>query len=76
MPGLEGGVCILSGVTIGEGAVVGANSVVTKDIAPYSIAVGTPAKIMRDNEKDCLPRSRNSYYLQLLFTNKYWLWEN
>lgn len=44
------GVCILSGVTIGEGAVVGANSVVTKDIAPYSIAVGTPAKIIRQRQ--------------------------
>lgn len=35
---------ILSGVTIGEGAVVGAGSVVTKDIPPYAIVAGTPAR--------------------------------
>ena len=35
---------IMPGVTIGEGAVVAANSVVTKDVAPYSIVAGSPAK--------------------------------
>jgi len=35
---------ILPGVTIGEGAVVGAGSVVTKDVAPFSIVAGNPAK--------------------------------
>jgi acetyltransferase-like isoleucine patch superfamily enzyme len=38
------GVCILPGVTIGEGCVVGAGSVVTRDLEPYSVAVGNPAK--------------------------------
>jgi acetyltransferase-like isoleucine patch superfamily enzyme len=37
---------ILKGVTIGEGAVVGAGSVVTKDVPPYSIVGGNPAKII------------------------------
>lgn len=37
------GSCILPGVTIGDGAVIGANSVVTKDIPGNSIAVGSPA---------------------------------
>ena len=36
--------CILQGVTIGEGSIIGAMSVVTKDIPPYTIAVGSPAK--------------------------------
>lgn len=36
---------VLDGVTIGTGCVVGAGSVVTKDLPPYSIAVGVPAKI-------------------------------
>lgn len=36
---------ILPGITIGEGAVIGANTVVSKDIPPYSIVVGNPAKI-------------------------------
>ena len=38
---------ILPGVTIGEGAVVGAGAVVTKDIPPFAIVVGNPAKIIR-----------------------------
>ncbi|MFZ7127496.1 MAG: acyltransferase [Desulfobacterales bacterium] len=41
------GVIVLGGVTIGEGAVVGAGSVVTRDIPPQSIAIGTPAKVVR-----------------------------
>jgi acetyltransferase-like isoleucine patch superfamily enzyme len=42
------GAIIMPGVTIGEGAVVGAGSVVTKDIPPYTVAVGTPAKIIKE----------------------------
>lgn len=38
---------ILSGVHIGQGAVVAAGSVVTKDVPPYSIVGGTPAKVIR-----------------------------
>ena len=41
-------VIILKGVTIGEGAVVGAGSVVTKDVSPYTIVAGNPAKIIRE----------------------------
>ena len=37
---------ILPGVTIGDGVIVGANSVVTKDIPHYKIAIGCPAKII------------------------------
>lgn len=39
--------CVLQGVTIGEGAIIGAMSVVTKSIPAYSIAVGSPAKIIK-----------------------------
>ncbi len=39
---------ILPGVTIGEGAVIGAGSVVSKDIPAYCIAVGNPAKVIKD----------------------------
>jgi acetyltransferase-like isoleucine patch superfamily enzyme len=40
-------VVITSGVTIGERCVIGANSVVTNDIPPFSIAAGVPAKVLR-----------------------------
>ena len=38
---------ILSGVTIGQGAVISAGAVVTKNVPPYSIVAGSPAKIIR-----------------------------
>ena len=40
-------VVILGGVTIGHGAIVAAGSVVNKDVPPYSIVAGVPAKIIR-----------------------------
>ncbi len=39
---------ILKGVTIGEGSVIAAGSIVTKDVAPYSIYAGIPAKKIKD----------------------------
>jgi len=44
---LGAGTTILGGVTIGDGCVVGAGAVVTKDLLPYSVAVGVPAKVVR-----------------------------
>lgn len=41
------GCVILPGVTIGRNSVIGANAVVTKDIPPYSVAVGAPAKVIK-----------------------------
>ncbi len=41
------GVKVLDGVTIGKGAVVGAGAVVTKDVPPYAIVAGVPAKVIR-----------------------------
>jgi acetyltransferase-like isoleucine patch superfamily enzyme len=38
---------ILSGVSIGDGAVIGASALVTKDIPPYAIAAGVPAKVIK-----------------------------
>lgn len=40
-------VTILSGVTIGRGAIIAAGAVVTKDIPPYAIAGGVPAKVIK-----------------------------
>lgn len=38
---------IMPGVTIGEGAVVGAGSVVTRDVQPYTVVAGSPARFVR-----------------------------
>jgi phosphonate metabolism protein (transferase hexapeptide repeat family) len=40
-------VTVMGGVTIGNGAVIGSGAIVTKDIPPYAIAVGNPAKVIR-----------------------------
>ncbi|MGI4020882.1 MAG: acyltransferase [Janthinobacterium lividum] len=42
------GATILGGVRIGEGSIIGAGSLVTKDVEPYSIYAGTPAKKLKD----------------------------
>jgi acetyltransferase-like isoleucine patch superfamily enzyme len=41
---------ILCGVTIGEEAIVGAGSVVTRDVAPRTVVAGNPAKVIRKSE--------------------------
>lgn len=44
---LGANVVVTSGVTIGERCVIGANAVVTKDIPPFSVAAGNPARVIR-----------------------------
>jgi len=58
---------IMSGVNIGNGAIIGAGSVVTKDIPPYSVYAGVPAKFikMRFNESEIL------IHQEMLINNKY-----
>ena len=46
------GVTLLCGITIGENAIVGAGSVVTKDVPSNTIVAGNPAKIMRNIEEE------------------------
>ncbi|WP_152184256.1 CatB-related O-acetyltransferase [Sulfurimonas indica] len=55
---------ILRGVKVGNGAVIGANSVVTKDIPPYAIAVGSPARVIRYR----FPEDK----IQQLIKSKWW----
>ena len=47
---LGAGAVVLPGVTIGDGAVVGANSVVTTDVAPYTVVAGAPARFLRNRD--------------------------
>ena len=44
---IGGNVCVMPGVTIGDNAVIGAGSVVNKDIPSNSVAVGNPCKVMK-----------------------------
>lgn len=58
---------ILRGVNIGDGAVIGANSLVNKDIPPYAIAVGTPAKIIKYRFSEDI--------IKALLDLKWWEWD-
>jgi len=59
---------ILSGVTIGDGAVVGANSVVSKDLPPYTVSVGNPSRIVKKRFDDDV--------IDKLLKIKWWNWED
>lgn len=55
---IGGGAIILDGVRIGRNAVVGAGAVVTKDVPPYSVVTGNPARVVRDLQAQPRDRSR------------------
>ena len=55
---------ILPGVHIGDGAVIGANSVVGCDVEPYTIIIGNPAKVLRKRFDDEL--------IEMLLRFKWW----
>lgn len=59
-------VTILPGVHIGEGAIVGAAAVVTKDVPPYSIVGGNPAKVLKYRNIDhyLKLKQKRCFYLQ------------
>lgn len=64
-----GGSYIMPGVTVGKGCVIGVNSVVTHDIPNYSVAIGSPAKIVGstktiDKEFKSHPMAKEFYYEQ------------
>jgi acetyltransferase-like isoleucine patch superfamily enzyme len=49
---IAGGVKVLPGIRFGEGCVVGVGSVVTRDVPPYKVALGAPARVVRDAPLD------------------------
>lgn len=59
-------VAVMRGVTIGRGSIIGANAVVTKDIPPYSIAVGNPARAIKQRLDFSPPTVINSENLEHL----------
>lgn len=49
------GSTVLKGVTVGEGAIIGAGSVVTRDVPPWSVAAGNPARVLKQLEPQSRP---------------------
>lgn len=58
---------ILRGIRIGDGAIVGANSLVSKDVPPYAIVVGNPARLIKFRFSDSI--------IERLLEIKWWNWE-
>jgi len=60
---LGSGVIVTDGVRVGKGSVVAAGAVVSKDIPPYSVAAGIPARVLREIGNDDRPaRTEQVYY--------------
>lgn len=59
---------IKSGVKIGDGAIIGMRSIVTKDVEPYSIVAGNPAKFIRKRFDDKT--------ISILIDSQWWNWSN
>ena len=57
----------MSGVKIGDGAVIGSRSVVTKDVAPYTIIGGNPSKIIKSRFSE--------QHIKMLLEIKWWDWD-
>lgn len=57
---------IMSGVHIGDGAIIGTRALITKDVPPYSIVGGVPAKIIRKRFEDSV--------IEVLLKIKWWDW--
>jgi serine acetyltransferase len=58
----------MPGVTIGNGAIIGSNAVVTKDVADFAIAVGVPARTIRQRFSDDVASRLDSL--------KWWDWSH
>ncbi|SFB94875.1 CatB-related O-acetyltransferase [Butyrivibrio sp. YAB3001] len=61
------GVTVLSGVTIGDGCAIGARTVVTKSVEPYSVVVGNPGRVIK--------KRFSEDKIKLLLEMKWWDWD-
>ena len=59
---------IMDGVTIGSGAIIGAGAVVTKDVAPYAICAGVPARVLRFRYSPAI--------IERLLALQWWTWND
>lgn len=59
---------VMPGVTIGDGSIIGTRAVVTKDVLPYSIVAGNPAKLIR--------RRFDDKTIEMLLKIQWWNWEH
>lgn len=78
---------IMRGISIGDGAIIGAGSIVTKDVPPYAIAVGNPAKVIKmrfdKNQVEFLKEfkywdnysARKNELVQLVLSKENWIKE-
>lgn len=62
------GAVIMPGVTIGDGAVVGSSAVVTRDVAPFTIVAGVPARVIKRRHPEALAEK--------LMALKWWDWSH
>lgn len=60
------GTIILSGVTIGDGAVLGANTVIANDVLPYSVVIGNPGRVIK--------KRFSEENIEELLKIKWWSW--
>jgi len=63
-------VLIMDNVKIGDGAIIGGGAVVTKNVEPYSVVVGVPARVIRYR----FPKDRRDHLMRIRWWDNDWNW--